>query len=219
VLYLVSNAGADGPSGGELRTEAIRLTRAVASASCPTGPGCGLLALLLLTKSRQRARFTGDGSLVLLRGRTVDGVDRTLQEGQAIVRACLRRNVPGPYQVQAAISAVHADATSVESTDWNEILALYDQLLALSPTPVVALNRAIALGEVRGPAAALAVVDDLELDGYYLFHATRADLLPPPGRPMGSRLGYARAATSSSDPERTFVLEESVGWQRIGCMD
>jgi RNA polymerase sigma-70 factor (ECF subfamily) len=207
VLYLVYNAGADGPSGHELRTEAIRLTRATAGLMPDEPEVAGLLALLLLTESRQRTRFAGDGSLILLREQDRARWDRTLiEEGQTLVRSCLRRNIPGPYQVQAAINAVHADAASVESTDWGAILALYDQLLALSPTPVVALNRAIALGEVRGPAVALAVVDDLDLDGYYLFHATRADLLRRLGRAEDAAQAYARAADlAPGDRERTFL--------------
>ena len=207
VLYLVYNAGADGPSGHELRAEAIRLTRAVAGLMPDEPEVSGLLALLLITESRQPARFNGNGSLVLLGEQDRERWDRTLiEEGQAIVRACLRRNIPGPYQVQAAINAVHADAASVGSTDWNEILALYDQLRALSPTPVVALNRAIALGEVRGPAVALAVVDGLDLDGYYLYHATRADLLRRLGRTEEAAGAYARAADlAPSDPERAFL--------------
>jgi RNA polymerase sigma-70 factor (ECF subfamily) len=207
VLYLVYNAGADGPSGHELRTEAIRLTRATAGLMPDEPEVAGLLALLLLTESRQRTRFAGDGSLILLREQDRARWDRTLiEEGQTLVRSCLRRNIPGPYQVQAAINAVHADAASVESTDWGAILALYDQLLALSPTPVVALNRAIALGEVRGPVVALAVVDDLDLDGYYLFHATRADLLRRLGRAEDAAQAYARAADlAPGDRERTFL--------------
>src|SRR5207247_1203090 len=109
--------------------------------------------------------------------------DRALiEEGHALVRRCLRRNRPGPYQLQAAINAVHSDAATFEDTDWSQIVALYDQLLASAPTPVVALNRAIAVGEVQGPAAALALVDELALDNYYAFHATRADLLQRLGR-------------------------------------
>jgi RNA polymerase sigma-70 factor (ECF subfamily) len=134
--------------------------------------------------------------------------DRTLiEEGQAIVRACLRRNRPGPYQIQAAINSVHADAASIEATDWSQVLALYDQLLAVSPTPVVALNRAIALAEVRGPHAALALLDDLDLDGYHLFHAARADLLRRLGRPTDAARAYARAADlAPSDAERAFLF-------------
>ena len=129
-----------------------------------------------------------------------------IEEGQAIVRTCLRQDRPGPYQIQAAINAVHVDAASFEATDWRQILALYDQLLAVSPTPVVALNRAIALGEVRGPGAALVVVDDLDLAGYHLLHATRADLLRRLGRTAEARAAYARAVElAPSDTERTFL--------------
>src|SRR5438094_111218 len=120
----------------------------------------GLLALLLLTESRRASRTRPDGSLVLLGEQDRRRWDRALiEEGQAIVRQCLRRNQPGAYQLQAAINAVHSDATTLKQTDWSQIVALYDQLLALAPTPVVALNRAIAIGEVRGASAALALVD------------------------------------------------------------
>jgi RNA polymerase sigma-70 factor (ECF subfamily) len=130
-----------------------------------------------------------------------------IEEGQAIVRACLRRNHAGPYQIQAAINAVHADAVSIEDTDWNRILALYDELLAILPTPVVAMNRAIALAEVRGPEEALAILDDLILDEYHLFHAARADLLRRLGRSDDAARAYARAADlAASDAERAFLL-------------
>jgi len=207
VLYLSFNAGADNPSGDEVRIEAMRLARALAGLMPDEPEAAGLLALLLLTESRRRARFTGHGELVLLADQDRERWDRTLiDEGQAIVRACLRRNRPGPYQIQAAINAVHADAASIRSTDWDQILALYDQLFALSPTPVVALNRAIALGEVRGSAAALALVDDLDLDGYHLFHATRADLLRRLGRTDEAARAYARAAgLAPGDTERAFL--------------
>jgi len=129
-----------------------------------------------------------------------------IEEGQAIVRACIRRNHPGSYQLQAAINAVHADADVVEETDWPQIVALYDQLLAVAPTPVVALNRAIAVGEVRGPAEALALVDALELDNYYAFHATRADLLARLGRKREAEAAYERAADMApTDAERSFL--------------
>jgi RNA polymerase sigma-70 factor (ECF subfamily) len=133
--------------------------------------------------------------------------DRALiQEGQAIVRWCLRRNQPGPYQLQAAINAVHADAPTVEETDWSQIVALYDQLLTVAPTPVVALNRAIAIGEVRGPAAALALVDELDLDNYHPFHATRADLLRRLGRNSEAAAAYERAANlAPTEAERDFL--------------
>jgi RNA polymerase sigma-70 factor (ECF subfamily) len=207
VLYLIYNAGADGPSGDDVRTEAIRLARMVASLMPDEYEVAGLLALLLLTESRQRARFNEDGSLVLLAEQDREKWDRTMiEEGQAIVRACLRRNRPGPYQLQAAINAVHADATSIASTDWEQILALYDQLLAVTPTPVVALNRAIALAEVRNPADALVLVDELDLDGYHLFHAARADFLRRLGRTDEAAQAYARAAElASNDSERTFL--------------
>jgi RNA polymerase sigma-70 factor (ECF subfamily) len=133
--------------------------------------------------------------------------DRALiDEGQAIVRGCLRRNQPGAYQLQAAINAVHADAATVEQTDWSQIVALYDQLLAIAPTPVVALNRAIAIGEVQGAAAALALVDELDLDNYHPFHAARADLLRRLGRGSEAAAAYQRAAAlAPTDAERDFL--------------
>jgi len=133
--------------------------------------------------------------------------DRALiQEGQAILRWCLRRNQPGPHQLQAAINAVHADAGTIEETDWSQIVALYDRLLAVAPTPVVALNRAIAIGEVRGPAAPLALVDELDLDTYHPFHASRADLLGRLGRHSEAAAAYQRAATMApTDAERDFL--------------
>jgi RNA polymerase sigma-70 factor (ECF subfamily) len=133
--------------------------------------------------------------------------DRALiEEGQAIVRRCLRRNQPGAYQLQAAINAVHADAATVEQTDWSQIVALYDQLLAVAPTPVVALNRAIAIGEVQGAAAALALVDELDLDNYHPLHATRADLLRRLGRDSEAAAAYERAADMApTDAERAFL--------------
>src|SRR5262249_8576281 len=138
----------------------------------------GLLALMLLLESRRDARTTADGAMVLLADQDRRLWDRRLiAEGQAIVRRCLIRNEPGPYQLQAAINAVHSDAPSAEATDWRQIVALYDQHLAIAPSPVVALNRAVAVAEVEGPEAALALVEGLDLDGYRLYHAIRADLL------------------------------------------
>ena len=135
--------------------------------------------------------------------------DRALiDEGQAIVRACLRRNLPGPYQIQAAINAVHSDAATAADTDWRQIVALYDQLLVLSPTPVVALNRAIALAEVDGPAAALAVVDTLDLDGYHLFHAARADLLERLDRIEEARAAYDAALSCVTNAAERRLLED-----------
>ena len=129
-----------------------------------------------------------------------------IEEGHAIVRRCLRRNRPGAYQLQAAINAVHADAATFEQTDWPQIVALYDQLLAVSPTPVVALNRAIAIGEVQGAAAALGLVDELDLDAYQPFHAARADLLRRLGRHGEAAVAYERAADMApTDAERNFL--------------
>ena len=210
VLYLTYNAGTEGPPGDDLRHEAIRLARAISGLMPDEAEVAGLLALLLLTESRWLARFSLDGALVLLRDQDRSLWDRALiEEGHAIVRACLRRNQPGPYQIQAAINAVHADADSFDATDWNQILALYDQLLTFTPTPVVAMNRAIALAEVRGPQAALEVLDDLDLDEYHLFHAARADLLRRLGRHDDANRAYARAMTpSASEAERTFLLHQ-----------
>src|SRR5207248_2831115 len=173
----------------------------------------GLLALLLLTESRRPSRTRPDGSLVLLGEQDRRRWDRTLiKEGQAIVRRCLRRNQPGAYQIQAAINAVHADAATVEQTDWSQIVALYDQLIAIALTPVVALNRAIAIAEVQGPAAALALVDELDLDNYHPFHATRADLLRRLGRDSEAATAYDRAAAlAPTDAERAFPSPQALG--------
>ncbi len=216
VTYLVYNAGADSPAGRHsagdgLRGEAIRLARLLASLMADEPEVAGLLALLLLTESRRRTRFAPDGSLVLLRDQDRRRWDRTMiDEGQALVRACLRRNQPGPYQLQAAINAVHTDADSVGATDWPQIVALYDQLLTVAPTPVVALNRAIAVGEVDGPAAALALVDDLDLHGYHPFHATRADLLRRLHRPDEAINAYERAASlAPTAAERDFLAGQA----------
>jgi RNA polymerase sigma-70 factor (ECF subfamily) len=209
VVYLIYNAGAGGPSGTELRHEAIRLARTIAALMPDEPEVAGLLALLLLTESRQPARFTDDGSIVLLADQDRTRWDRSLiEDGQALVRACLRRDQPGPYQLQAAINAVHSEAPSIEATDWPQILALYDHLVELSPTSVVALNRAIAVAEVQGPAAALALVDQLDLDGYYALHATRADLLRRLGRSDDAARAYARAAElAPRESERSFLEE------------
>jgi RNA polymerase sigma-70 factor (ECF subfamily) len=205
VVYLVYNAGLT--TDAELCTEAIRLARILATLMPDEPEVAGLLALLLLTESRRGARERPDGSLVVLGEQDRARWDRVLiGEGQAIVRDCLRRDRPGPYQLQAAINAVHADAISIDRTDWAQIVALYDHLLAIAPTPVVALNRAIAVGELRGPEAALALIDELDLDGYYAYHAARADLLRRIGRTDEAWPAYARAAElAPSDAERDFL--------------
>jgi RNA polymerase sigma-70 factor (ECF subfamily) len=205
VVYLVYTAGLSSPADPGLCAEAIRLARILA-ALLPDEPEVARL-LALLTESRRASRTRADGSLVLLGEQDRGRWDRALiAEGQAIVRRCLRRNQPGAYQLQAAINAVHADAATVEDTDWSQVVALYDQLLAVAPTPVVALNRAVAVGEVRGPAAALALVDELDLDNYYPYHATRADLPERLGRHREAAAAYQRAATMApTDAERDFL--------------
>jgi RNA polymerase sigma-70 factor, ECF subfamily len=207
VVYLIYNAGLSSPANPGLCAEAIRLARILAALMPDEPEVAGLLALLLLTESRRVSRTRLDGSLVLLGEQDRTQWDRALiTEGQAILRRCLRRNHPGVYQLQAAINAVHADALTAEQTDWPQIVALYDQLLAVAPTPVVALNRAIAIGEVRGPAAALALVEDLDLDTYHPFHATRADLLRRLGRNSEAAAAYQRAAAMApTDAERDFL--------------
>ena len=148
--------------------------------------GLGLLALMLLSESRRPARSNPDGTMVRLADQDRSRWDQALIiEGHQLVRACLRRNQPGPFQIQAAIAAVHADAPTAEATDWSQIIALYDQLYALRPHPVVALNRSVAIAELHGPAeglAALAAIDAATLDTYQPYHAARADLLARAGR-------------------------------------
>jgi RNA polymerase sigma-70 factor (ECF subfamily) len=212
VIYLIFNEGYTASTGIELSradlcAEAIRLARLLADLMPDEPEALGLLALLLLTESRRAARTATDGEIVLLPDQDRSRWDRALiTEGQALVVACIRRNQPGPYQLQAAINAVHSDAVVASETDWAQILALYDQLLALSPTPVVALNRAVAVAESQGPAAGLAVVDALDLGGYHLFHATRADLLRRLGRQADAADAYdAALALVGNDAERNFL--------------
>ena len=212
VIYLVFNEGYTASAGDsltrqELCREAIRLARLL-HALMPDEPEVsGLLALLLLTESRRQARTTAAGDLVLLPDQDRTCWDRDLiAEGQGIVRECLRRNQPGPYQLQAAIAAVHSDASDAARTDWRQILALYDQLYALAPTPVIALNRAIALAQVAGPAAALDAVDQLDLADYHLYHAARADLLRRLDREDEARAAYDEAlALAGNTAERAFL--------------
>src|SRR5213592_3978691 len=207
VVYLIYTGGQTSQAEPGLCAEAIRLARILATLMPDEPEVAGLLALLLLTESRRPSRIRPDGSLALLGEQDRSRWDRSLiEEGQTIVRRCLRRNQPGPYQLQAAINAVHADAATLEQTDWWQIVALYDQLLAVAPTPVVALNRAIAIGEQQGPAAALALVDELHLDNYHPFHPTRADLLRRLGRNGEAAAAYERAAAiAPTDAEREFL--------------
>jgi len=166
-----------------------------------------LATLLLLAESRRAARVGPDGELVLLPDQDRSRWDRSLiAEGQNLVRACLRRNQPGPYQIQAAINAVHSDAPAAADTDWGQIIQLYDQLLAAAPSPVVRLNRAVAIAEVDGPDPALAIVDGLDLPSYHLFHAIRADLLRRLGRAGEAALAYEAAiARTENAAERAFL--------------
>ncbi len=212
VVYLIFNEGYTASSGGrlireDLCAEAIRLGRLLAGLMPDEPEVAGLLALMLLTESRRATRTTGDGSLVLLADQDRSRWDRGLiAEGQAIVRQCLRRNQPGPYQIQAAINAVHSDAEAAAATDWRQILQLYDQLVSFAPGPVVALNRAVAVAEVEGPGAALALVDRTGLRDYYLFHAIRADLLRRLGRAGEAALAYDEAiARTGNAAERDFL--------------
>ena len=207
VIYLIYNAGLARPDEPLLCAEAIRLAR-ILSALMPDEPEvAGLLGLLLLTESRRPARLRSDGSLAVLAKQDRSLWDRALiDEGQEIVRRCLRRDQAGPYQLQAAINAVHADATTFEETDWSQIVLLYDRLLELAPTPVVALNRAIAIGELEGPAAAFGLVGELDLEGYQPFHAVRADLLRRLERAEEAASEYERAAAlAPTEAERQFL--------------
>ena len=209
VVYLVYNAGLDGRGVSGLCGEAIRLARLLAALMPDEAEVTGLLALLLLIEARRATRTAPDGSPVVLAQQDRSRWDRALiAEGLALVRACLRQDRPGSYQVQAAIQAVHSDAVTFEATDWSQIVALYDQLLAIAPTSVVVLNRAIAVGEVESPAAALELVEVLEpeLDGYYVFHATRADLLRRLGRSDDAAAAFERAANlAPTEAEREFL--------------
>jgi RNA polymerase sigma-70 factor (ECF subfamily) len=207
VVYLIYNSGLDARADSPLCAEAIRLARLLGELMPDEPEVAGLVALVLLIEARRASRTGPDGSLVLLADQDRSGWDRSLiEEGHAIVRSCLRRNQPGPFQIQAAIQAVHTAAPTFEATDWPQIVALYDQLYALAPTPVVALNRAIAVGEVEGASAALELVDRLDLAGYHPFHAARADLLSRVGNDQLARLEYQRAAElAPTEAEREFL--------------
>ncbi len=211
VLYIIYNTGADDPDRASLRAEAIRLARTLAELMPDEPEAAGLLALMLLNESRVPAR-TAEGALVLLRDQDRAKWDPTMiEEGQAIVRACLRRDQPGPYQLQAAIQAVHCSAHSFEATDWHQIVTLYDQLFSVMPTPVVALNRAIAIGEVEGPDAALSALDAIgsDLDNYHLLHAARGAMLGRLGQRDAAKAAYKRAAQlAPTDTARRFLARQ-----------
>jgi RNA polymerase sigma-70 factor (ECF subfamily) len=215
VVYLIFNEGYAASSGDrlvreDLCAEAIRLGRLLEDLMPDEPEVTGLLALMLLISARRASRTTPDGDLVRLAEQ-----DRSLwdlaqiAEGQSLVRQCLRLGRPGPYQIQAAINAVHSDAPSAEATDWSQIVQLYDQLMAIAPSPVVALNRAVAVAEIEGPEAALALIDELDLDGYHLFHAIRADLLRRLGRVAEAAAAYGAAIDLTENAAERDFLERN----------
>jgi RNA polymerase sigma-70 factor (ECF subfamily) len=214
VVYLIFNEGYSATAGSqlvreELCDEAIRLGRLLVELSNEP-EALGLLALMLLVDSRRAARMSGDGSLVLLadQDRRLWNRER-IAEGQALVRACLQRNQPGPYQLQAAINAVHSDSLGADTVDWQQILQLYNQLLAIEPTAIVALHRAVAVAEVSGAPLALTLVDELDLQQYHLFHAIRADLLRRLGRTVEAAAAYEAAlALTENSLEQDFLRQQ-----------
>ena len=209
VIYLIFNEGYTALRE-ELSEEAIRLGRLLLEL-VDEPEVKGLVALMLLAESRRPARTSADGALVRLGAQDRTRWNRALiAEGQTLVRECLRRNEPGPYQIQAAIQAVHSDAATAAATDWRSILQLYDQLMAIAPSPIVALNRAVALAEVSGPAAALSAVESLALADYYLFHAIRADLLVRLGRRDEAAAAYGEAIRRTENAQERELLEEQL---------
>jgi RNA polymerase sigma-70 factor (ECF subfamily) len=214
VVYLIFNEGYAASSGPELLrhdlcTEAIRLGRLLAELMPDEPEVIGLLALMLLTESRRATRTAPEGDLVLLADQDRSHWDGGLiAEAQAMVRRCLRRDQPGPYQIQAAINAVHSDAATADATDWGQILRLYDQLYGLAPSPVVALNRAVAVAEVDGPEAALTIVDSLDLASYHVFHAVRADLLRRLGRGGEAAEAYSAAMGLTENARQRELMRQ-----------
>jgi RNA polymerase sigma-70 factor, ECF subfamily len=220
VVYLIFNEGYAASSGErlireELASEAIRLGRLLAELMPDEPEALGLLALMLLVDSRRTARTTTEGELASLREQNRSLWDHDLiEEGQGLVKRCLRRNQPGPYQLQAAINAVHSDAPTAAETDWAQILALYDQLLTFTPTAVVALNRAVAVAEVRGAPKALELIDALALDEYYLYHAIRADLLRRIGKPADATAAYYAAIDRTDNATQIRFLRSRIAAMR-----
>jgi RNA polymerase sigma-70 factor (ECF subfamily) len=211
VLFLVFNEGylASGegdPVRAELTGEAIRLVRILRHLLPDEPEVAGLLGLMVLIEARREARVR-NGQLVPLAEQDRVGWDRELiAEGHSLVRGCLAVNRPGRYQILAAINAVHTDATAASDTDWSQVVALYDQLVRLDPSPIVALNRAVAVAELDGPAVALALVDRLPLNGYHAWHAARADLLRRLGRTAEAKEAYGSAiAATENSAERSYL--------------
>lgn len=212
VLSLIATQGADSPDRSGLRADALRMCRSLRSLMPDEPEVAGLLALLLLNESRIAARFV-DGDIVALRYQDRTKWTRDLiDEGQELVLSCVRRNRPGVFQFQAAIQAVHADAPTFEATDWPQILALYDQLMAMHPTPVVALNRAIAIGETEGADAMLDELDQLtgSLDSYHLFHASRGTALKRLGRDAEATVAFERSIQLASNEQERRYLERQI---------
>ena len=216
VLFLVFNegylaTGAGEPIRADLTREAMRLTRIVRDLLPEEPEVTGLLALEILTEARRDSRVR-NGQLVPLGEQDRAGWDHTLiREGHQLVRACLATNRPGRYQILAAINAVHTDAPSAADVDWSQVVALYDQLVQLDPSPIVALNRAVAVAELDGPQVALAIVDQLPLEGYHAWHAVRADLLRRLGRSAEAKAAYDAAIAATRNSAEVAYLSRKRG--------
>ena len=212
VMYLIYNTGLDDPERAVLRIEALRLARALVELMPDEPEAAGLLALMLLSESRVAAR-TADGALVLLADQDRTKWDRSMiDEGHAIVRVCVRRDRPGPFQLQASIQAVHCAAESFEATDWPQIVQLYDHLSSVMPTPIIALNQAVAIAEIEGPAAALTALDAIEpdLDNYHLMHAARGTMLRRLGQQGPAKAAFERAAHLAVTEADQRFLEQQI---------